>query len=124
MQTYLEWRENLIARDKRDHQRAEIEMPVVVHADASYQGLALNISAGGIFVALAESLEDASVVELEFEMPGTGQRLRVLGKVRWRRLAAEADEDQFPGLGIEFLNLGAEGLAHLEKFVDSVCDTA
>ena len=120
MQSYLEWRDDSQGDDRRDDERVDIETPVVINGEETHEATMTNISAGGIFVAVDAPLPEDELVEIEFSIPDTDRRLRVLGEVRW--FEADPPEDAQPGAGIEFINLGSEGLDLVREFVEgNVC---
>lgn len=63
-----------------------------------------DVSSGGVFLRSDLLLEQGEPLALEFEVPGAGA-LKVRAKVAWVRRFPEAG--QVPGMGVEFLSLGA-----------------
>lgn len=106
------------ADDSRGALRTQMQVPVVVHNHHAHDGLLTNMSSSGAFVTLAHPLQPGEVVEVEFSAPDGTRSLRLLGEVRWRQEDDRAADDNC-GVGIEFRNLGDEGLEHLLAILES-----
>jgi len=92
--------------------RSSLEVEVSLGSESQFfNGMAKNMSSGGVFVATYRSLPAGSRLDLQISLPDGP--LRVAGVVRWRR---EASNDVSPGLGIAFEDLDADALARVEQF--------
>lgn len=99
--------------EKRRHPRQPVSLEVVVHfAGKTIRGTTQDLSVGGAFLVVDESLPFGSEVEVEANLPGMGET-RVPAVVRWTRS---------DGMGVQFGLLGArhthaltELLAHTPK---------
>lgn len=95
--------------DRRVFLEVEIGLATESHF---YTGLSFDMSTGGIFVSTYESAPPGTTVELHFVLPD-GHAVNAEGIVRWTR---EASEDVPPGMGVSFVNLSPESLAHIDGF--------
>jgi hypothetical protein len=68
-----------------------------------------NISAGGTFVELSESLPDGAQIELSFSLPGVLERYDLPCVVRWSRNR---------GAGLQFVSLSANEMHGLNQFIE------
>lgn len=85
-------------RDKREHQRAILEVPVRVHPKNGpvWETQSLDISIGGMFLAGKSEVEIGAEVTLAFQLPKLGD-VNMPGFVRW---TSER------GIGIQFGLIG------------------
>jgi uncharacterized protein (TIGR02266 family) len=77
-----------------------------------------DLSRGGLFMRTERFLPINGIVRVHIELPDGGGELPVICRVAFVRGEAEAAATGKPaGMGVEFLDLGAERLAQLERFV-------
>ena len=77
-----------------------------------------DLSRGGLFMRTARFLPINAIVRVHLELPDGGGELPVICRVAFVRADAEAAAMGKPaGMGVEFLDLGADRLAQLERFV-------
>jgi uncharacterized protein (TIGR02266 family) len=79
---------------------------------------ASDLSRGGLFLATEQFLPLNAVVRVHLELPHGSGEIAVICRVvflRDREGARQAGSE--PGMGLEFLDLGADGLALLEQFI-------
>ena len=107
----------------RDSQRARRDPRVALDIELSmesehnfYAGLAENLSASGIFVATHALRPVGHRVELELRLPGSEEPLPLTGEVRWVRQYSETS-DVPPGMGLSFVNVRADVLEQIQRFV-------
>lgn len=62
-----------------------------------------NISKGGTFIRTDRPLDVDTEFIFALAVPSLEEPLRLLGKVRWRRMAEDSTADAEPGMGIEFV---------------------
>ncbi len=102
---------------RREHDRFSVDLEVNVQSEHNlYQGLAENISAGGLFIATHKLQKVGSKIELTLRMPDSEQSYNITGEVRWVRLYNE-QSDTSPGLGIRFLDLPPGATAAIDRFL-------
>lgn len=103
--------------DQRDHPRLPIKINVDFTSDDSVQNVfALNISAGGIFLASHKPLPPGSTVVLHLNLPSLDSAVEVLGEVVWNNLHPEDNNGLPEGMGIRFLNLDSLVKEHIGFF--------
>ena len=105
--------------DGASETRTRKRLPFEVHVDVGSQhnffaGLSLNISEGGIFVATHVEHPMGTRLEVRFLLPGDEEPVTVLTEVCWIRLRSG---NEWPGLGLKFVDLDPFVLAHIQRFV-------
>jgi uncharacterized protein (TIGR02266 family) len=104
--------------ERRQHgdKRVFIEVEIGLWTESHiYTGLSLDVSKGGVFVATYEAASPGTAVSLYFVLPD-GFVVNADGVVRWTRAATE---DSPPGMGVAFVNISDEALAHIGGFCAS-----
>jgi Tfp pilus assembly protein PilZ len=80
-----------------------------------------NVSRGGAFVPMRETIPPGRRVLVELELPG-GQQVQTIGRVAWTRTAIAAEmpagKGRASGIGIQFVASTRDDLVALERFVD------
>ena len=93
--------------DKRHSERFDKVFPVLVVSDdfGECQGIARNISAGGILVEMADPLPLGSVIRVHFAIPDSQGELIVTGEIK-RHYFLQFSDDTGPraltGIGVRF----------------------
>jgi uncharacterized protein (TIGR02266 family) len=95
------------ASDKRVSKRVPSKFRVDYKSEGHFLiEHATNISEHGIFVETDKPLKKGSEIELEFSLPETRKKMKVMGVVMWvNRTRKNADQNYNPGMGIRFINL-------------------
>lgn len=76
-----------------------------------------DLSRGGLFIRTARYLPTNAIVRVHLELPDGGGELPVICRVAYVRHESQAAAGKPAGMGLEFLDLGPERLAELERFV-------
>jgi uncharacterized protein (TIGR02266 family) len=76
-------------------------------------GTARNLSRGGMFVECESGLPQQEEVDLEFQLPGSGEAIRPSARVVWQR----AGNGDCPGFGVRFLSIDAPAARTLDEYV-------
>jgi len=103
--------------------RIPITTSVRVSHDGTEQcGIARNLSRGGIFVEMEETLRPQSEVQLEFEVPDDSHRFTPSAQVVWCRGSGSASQKHAagtspPGMGMRFLALDGTSVHALENYI-------
>ena len=101
---------------RKTDQRVFFEVEIGLTSESHiYTGLSLDVSTGGVFVATYEPAAPGTAVSLYFVLPD-GHVVNAEGVVRWTR-AATADAP--PGIGVAFVNISSESIAHIAAFCAS-----
>ncbi|MEN8182509.1 MAG: response regulator [Myxococcota bacterium] len=95
--------------------RVSVETPVrISHPDGECEGVALNLSRGGMFVESDGDAPSKDDVSLEFSLPETARLLTPTARIVWRR----GYEPPHPtGLGLRFMRLDGDSARDLSQFV-------
>lgn len=72
-----------------------------------------NMSLGGAFLVSDFLLEKGTTIKVRFDLPGE-QRIEAEAKV----VRVSDDDDDEPGMGIEFTLISRESLASIKRFLD------
>jgi uncharacterized protein (TIGR02266 family) len=96
--------------------------PVVVRieyetVDALFSEFTRNINEGGVFVETDTPASLDSVVQLQFQLPGSRVPLKVDGRVV--RVVPDGT-DEPPGMGVEFEDLTDQDRAHIDVLVQQL----
>ncbi len=75
-----------------------------------------NLSSGGIFIETADPYQTEQVVQIEFNLPGVYDSIKVTAAVVSR---IEADGTVRSGNGFKFLDLSDADRALIEKFIET-----
>ena len=101
--------------DRRITPRADLIVRVDYQTvDQLFSEFARNINEGGLFVETDSPPEVGTPVELQFKIPGSVEPIQVTGFVV--RLS-EGDDENPPGMGIEFENLDDQARKYINELV-------
>lgn len=105
--------------DEVDHRRSDQRYERRLDVDLGYEGRVIatrsrNISLGGLYVEIDQSLPFGARVHLTFHVPTQKEAVEVDGQVRW----VEMDDGQVKGVGIRFEGLRARDVWALNKFFE------
>lgn len=105
-------------RARRVFERWALHAAVDIESDDNlYAGLSYDISAGGIFVATADTPPLGTEVQVTVTLPD-GTRLELAGTVRWVREYDRSSSGLPMGIGIEWESLPFESLRTLMRFAE------
>ena len=99
-----------------EHSRISSRVPVKFQVDYKSEGNflfenATNISEHGVFIHTNKTLEPGTVVELQFTIPESKEKLKIKGEVMWvNPYRKEQEKNYNPGMGVRF-----ESLNELDK---------
>lgn len=100
---------------EREHQRIPYAVEVEFRTASSFLvAYSVNLSRGGLFVETETDVPVGNEVSLRLGVPGTGS-VSVTGVVAWRRGRDSGDGP--PGLGVEFVDLGPDIGAVIDRLV-------
>jgi uncharacterized protein (TIGR02266 family) len=103
---------------RRVHERALVAFPVECALEGkTAPGQCLNLSHGGMFVALEAPPEQGTEIGIHFTLPGVSDLLAVRGRIAWV-VAPEADVDTTAGMGVQFIDLSPLEAALIDAFVN------
>lgn len=101
---------------RKSDSRVFIEVEIGLSSESHiYTGLSLDVSTGGVFVATYEPAQTGTSVSLYFVLPD-GHVVNADGVVRWTRAATT---DAPPGMGVAFVHISSESIAHIAAFCAS-----
>ena len=101
-------------RFSRTSQSLDAQYRLIGELSTSWmQVIAVNIGAAGARIRGAESMEVASLLELQVQLPGARKPLVVQGRVIWSRMQASGVTES----GVEFLEITAEQQWQIDELV-------
>lgn len=108
-----------MSREERRRHRRVPMVTKVIHllADTFQYYYSHDLSLGGIFLETKKPFRIGAELELEFELPGRDQRVRVKGVVARIVDAVPEHHEVVAGMGIEFKYMPAESRAELLAFL-------
>ncbi len=90
--------------ERREHPRAPIELKVEYkRLNSFFADYTRNISRGGTFIRTSKPLDIGTEFVFRLTVPRMEEPLLLRGKVQWVVHAADATEEQEPGMGIGFI---------------------
>jgi len=103
---------------RRTHSRYRVELGVSLgSAHNFYQGLAENLSEGGVFIATHTPRPVGELLEFTITLPDESGAITGTGQVRWVREYHE-DSDAAPGMGLRFVAISESDLRRIQQFLD------
>ena len=101
--------------DRRITPRADLIVRVDYQTvDQLFSEFARNINEGGLFLETDSPPELGTPVELQFKIPGSVEPIQVTGFVV---RVSEGDDENPPGMGIEFENLDDQARKYINELV-------
>lgn len=103
----------------REATRVPLEVPVKVKFDSFGEmqaGFTANVSRGGMFVRGTDPRAVGTLLKFELELSRSSIAIVGLGEVVWIRLK-QRDQQQPPGMGIQFRYLDVESLSRIDAAV-------
>lgn len=87
---------------RRAHDRIEVVFDVLItHAGRTIEAQCMNISQGGMFLGVDESIPIGEVITAEFRLPDHSQKISAEARVCW------SEREPTPGVGAKFIGLRA-----------------
>ncbi|MCU0670908.1 MAG: response regulator [Myxococcota bacterium] len=112
----LDTARRLLSEAPRGLPRIPLAQPAQMRTQrAAWDGLARNLSRGGVFVESTRLVEPWSEVEFEMRLPETHDRLASVAQVIWTR---DARPRHTPGMGLRFLALDRRTERALSEWVE------
>ena len=114
-------RQRAIRSEKRHSLRLDKVFPVWITSSefGEQQGVARNISAGGIFIETSEPMPLGACVRVHFAMPESDAEIVACGEVKNHYFLNYADGPHGPttmsGMGVRFTGFEADGAESLER---------
>lgn len=92
-------------------QRTSSRVPMKLQVDCKSEGhflfeKATNISEHGVFIHTNKPMKPGTIVELQFALPESKEKIKVRGEVMWvNPYREQQDQNYNPGMGVRFENL-------------------
>ena len=98
-----------MSADKRAYPRAKLKWPVKIKTDEGVmEGVTLNITPDGCFIACRKPLKLNVVFELAIQVPNSKAVLKASAEVVWSNIYGPDDEISPRGMGVRFLRIASE----------------
>jgi uncharacterized protein (TIGR02266 family) len=110
--------ENLVLAARRGEERVKVKIRISFKkAGDLFRAYMGNLDTGGLFIKTTKSLPVGTLLDLEFNLPETGQVIRTPGSVVWTRPKDMSTEKMPPGMGTEFVDMNPEDKKLLKKYL-------
>jgi len=112
-------RQHLFIIDRREH-RYPLQTPVAFRIEGEeYQGVACDISSGGIFVHYRPPVLSDMPINLSFSLPHHATTIEVAGKISWVNQGSPRRHLSMPqGFGVQFQQISRDSVAQVSAYVD------
>lgn len=115
--------------DTRKDRRAPVSLKVRFKSatvDEFIEQYSKDISRGGIFIKSKTPMAIGTLLKFEFQLKDESRLIHGVGRVVWKRDAADAagDEEDPPGMGIKFIKMDPESRGLVENIVSSRAEEA
>ena len=102
---------------RRSLQRVAIEADIGFQSDNNFfTGFSEDISEGGLFISTYDFKAIGTDIDVNFTLP-SGHTVIAKGVVRWVREVNPLTPDMLPGMGVQFIDLGADDKSAIETFL-------
>ncbi len=108
--------------EKRKYPRVDAKIKVAFRTgEELVEEYTRNISQGGIFLKTDRLLDPNAVLEIDMQLPGEKDEIKVVGKVRRLMVVSDPDHEgeHLYGVGIEFIDPDEEFKNRIKKLVDA-----
>ncbi|HSC72221.1 MAG TPA: PilZ domain-containing protein, partial [Candidatus Methylomirabilis sp.] len=104
--------------ERRGSPRIELQVPMdYMRVPRCEKANTLNLSAQGVYLQTAASLDEGEEVFLWLPIPGEATSTPIRGRVVWRTPDASSDE---AGMGIQFLDLPIAAQETIERYLAQI----
>lgn len=98
---------------------ASLKVTFGLQPTKSLENFTANLSAGGVFIATAAILTVGTQLNLEFQLPGSVEKISCAGRVVWVNHPDWLKKPKLPvGMGVEFVDARQEDIDLLHLFYD------
>jgi uncharacterized protein (TIGR02266 family) len=102
----------------REHERVPLVTDVTLESNGAEQyGTSENVSEGGLFIATEAPYKTGERLGVSFVVPG-GDRIHVTAEIAWCRVRQTGPGAKPSGVGVRFLDLGAEHRGWIARFIE------
>jgi uncharacterized protein (TIGR02266 family) len=103
---------------RRAGERAGAKIRIVFKkASDFFRAYISNLGAGGLFIKTNQTLPIGTILQLDFNLPGSDYVIQTKGEVVWARTKEESDERKPPGLGIQFVTMKPEDNQRIRTYI-------
>ncbi len=107
--------------NQRTKPRVALKLEIDLHTETNfYTGFAMNISAGGIFVATHVPAEVGERIPVSFLLPNNPKPIEIIGEVRWNREYNPIYPDTHPGMGLKFVDISDEEKEIINDYIRDI----
>lgn len=104
----------------RESERVAITLEVNYNTEMEFLNSSTkNLNSSGMFIRTIYPLPEGTELNVRFAIPEMSLDFSVVARVVWSASSAESNDGDEPGMGINFINLGREKSATLEKYIES-----
>lgn len=108
--------------DTRKDKRAPVSLKVRFKSatlDEFIEHYAADISRGGLFIKSKQPMAIGTLLKFELQLKDESRIVQGVGRVVWKREAADAGEGKPAGMGIKFIKMEGDSKSMVERIVDA-----
>lgn len=110
--------QNLVPSLRRKEERKRVNIRISFKkASDFFRSFIGDLDSGGLFIKTTKSLPVDTLLDLEFNLPGTSKAIRTQGRVVWTRSQDMSTERMPAGMGTEFTDMSPEDRKILGKYL-------
>lgn len=80
----------------------------------AFESVTRDLGEGGLFIESKDPPPKGTILEVEFEVPETGEKITTLALVRWTNTAADT-----PGMGVRLARFKSDDLEAFSRYVQA-----
>lgn len=117
-QYFIEKLKQLLEQQTRTNNRMELEGSVEFSFNGTKESCAIaDLSNSGILVSTEAALDDGTILDLKFDLPGIKTAIAVKGEVVRTIKYSEKHPNRDTGVGIRFVEFKGDSERRLEKYI-------
>jgi uncharacterized protein (TIGR02266 family) len=110
--------QRLVSLARRDGKRVRGKISISFKkADDFFKSYIANLGEGGLFIRTTKNVPVGSLLDLEFNLPDSNQKINTKGEVAWTRPQDRSTEKMPLGIGIQFIDMNPKDKEMLKNYI-------
>jgi uncharacterized protein (TIGR02266 family) len=110
--------QRLVSLARRDGKRVRGKISISFKkADDFFKSYIANLGEGGLFIRTTKNVPVGSLLDLEFNLPDSNQKINTKGEVAWTRPQDRSTEKMPLGIGIQFIEMNPKDKEMLKNYI-------
>jgi len=110
--------QRLVSLARRDGKRVRGKISISFKkADDFFKSYIANLGEGGLFIRTTKNVPVGSLLDLEFNLPDSNQKINTKGEVAWTRPQDMSTEKMPLGIGIQFIDMNPKDKEMLKNYI-------